>query len=432
MTILAIGINHTTAPVALREKINVSDAAMSDALGSLIARAKVDEAAILSTCNRTELYCSLNETKKVQPLDWLIDYHDLRRTDVGQFFYQHPDAAAVRHMLRVAAGLDSMVLGEPQVLGQLKSAYQAGLQAGSVGKLLGRLFQHSFRVAKTIRTTTQIGAHPVSVAFAVVRLAQQIFGDLSGHTVLLIGSGNTIELTAKYLDAYHPKHVIVANRTLENAIRLADQYVAADAIVLEDIRHRLADADIVISSTASPLPILGKGLFESAVKARKHRPMFIVDIAVPRDVEPEVGELDDVYLYTVDDLKNVIRDNLQNRQLAVAEAERIIDVQVTHFMDWLGSLDAVSTIRALRDQARSVQAEVQALAERELRQGQDPEAVLKHVTRTLTNKLIHIPSCQLRAAGVDGRKDLLSAAHELFDLELRDPKSPVADDQHRR
>ena len=428
MTILAVGINHTTAPVALREKVNVGGAVTPDILTRLIKRPEVSEAAILSTCNRTELYCNLDGADTAQPIDWLVDYHNLEAGDLRQFFYQHPDAAAVRHILRVAAGLDSMVLGEPQVLGQLKSAYQMGLQAGSIGKLLGRLFQHSFRVAKAIRTTTQIGAHPISVAFATIRLAEQIFGDLSARTVLFIGAGDTIEMAARHLDTHHPKHVIFANRTLENAERLAHHY-AAEAMVLNDIRHTLETVDIVISSTASPLPILGKGIFESAIKARKHRPMFVVDIAVPRDIEPEVGELNDVYLYTVDDLKDVIRKGFQNRQFAVAEAEKIVNAQVTYFMDWLESLDAVSTIRALRDQARSVQAEIEALAERELRKGRDPTMVLRQATRALTNKLIHNPSRRLRVAGVDGRKDLLSVAHELFDLKLRDPTCP-SDDNH--
>jgi len=425
MTILAFGINHSTAPVDLRERIIFGSDAMPDALGELTHQQGVNEAAILSTCNRTEVYCSLEEARNEEPIAWLSEYHGLKQEQLAPFLYTHPDAHAVKHMLRVASGLDSMVLGEPQVLGQLKSAYQTALKAGSIGKLLGRLFQHSFKVAKEIRTTTTIGNHPVSVAFATVRLAQQIFGDLFGQTALLIGAGDTIELTARHLHEKGLSRMIIANRTLERSQHLAGKY-SAYAITLGDIPQHLAEADIIISSTASQLPILGKGAFESAIKARKHRPVFVVDIAVPRDIEPETGDLDDVYLYTVDDLKDVIQDNMQSRQKAAQRAEEIIDAQVTHFMDWLGSLDAVSTIRALRDQAESIQEEVFILAQKKLQRGADPEQVLQEVTRTLTNKLIHSPSSQLRAAGADGRNDLLSAAYELFNLNTdhttQDPK----------
>lgn len=429
MTILAFGINHTTAPLDLREKVIFGGDDVPEALSELTHQQGVNEAAILSTCNRTEVYCSLEKARNTPsikaPINWLSDYHGLKQEQLAPFLYTHPDAHAVKHMLRVASGLDSMVLGEPQVLGQLKSSYQAGLEAGSIGKLLGRLFQHSFKVAKEIRTTTTIGSHPVSVAFAAVRLAQQIFGDLSGQTALLIGAGDTIALTARHLHENGLARMIIANRTFERSQHLASEY-SAYAITLGDIPQHLAEADIIISSTASQLPILGKGVFESAIMARKHRPMFVVDIAVPRDIEPEAGDLDDVYLYTVDDLKNVIQDNLYSRQKAALQAEEIIDTQVTHFMDWLGSLDAVSTIRAIRDQAQSIQEEVFMLAQRELQKGTDPEQVLQDVTRTLTNKLIHSPSNQLRAAGAKGRKDLLSAAYELFNLDtdhsIQDPK----------
>ncbi len=416
MTILAFGINHTTTPISLREKVVFGNDVMPQALAELTHQKGVNEAAILSTCNRTEVYCSLEEARNERPINWLSEYHGLERQQLAPFLYKHPDAHAVKHMLRVASGLDSMVLGEPQVLGQLKSAYQAALKAGSIGKLLGQLFQHSFKVAKKIRTNTTIGNHPVSVAFATVRLAQQIFGDLCGQTALLIGAGNTIELTAKHLQENGLSNMIIANRTFESSQQLAKKY-SAHAITLGDIHKHLAKADIIISSTASQLPILGKGAFESAIKVRKHRPMFVVDIAVPRDIEPETGNLSDVYLYTVDDLKNIIQDNIHNRKKAARQAEEIIDTQVTHFMDWLGSLDAVSVIRTIRDKAQSIQEEAMILAQKELQKGVDPEQVLQDVTRTLTNKLIHSPSSQLRAASADGRNDLLSAAYELFDLD---------------
>lgn len=422
MSLLAFGVNHTTAPVEVRERISFGAEIVPEALSQLTSRHGVQEAAILSTCNRTEIYCSLEQGGEQRPITWFSEYHGLRQDQLRPFIYKHPDANAVKHVLRVASGLDSMVLGEPQVLGQLKSAYQTALQAGSIGKLLSRLFQHSFMVAKQIRTSTMIGAHPVSVAFAAVRLAQQIFGNLSEQTALLIGAGDTIELAARHLHENGLKRMIIANRTLERSQHLANDY-SAYAITLADIPHHLAEADIVISSTASQLPILGKGAIERAIKVRKRRPMFLVDIAVPRDIEPEAGDLDDVYLYTVDDLKDVIQENLRNRKQAALQAEEIIDTQVVHFMDWLNSLDAVSTIRALRDQAYSIQEEVLFNAQQKLQAGADPEKVLQEVTRALTNKLIHSPSIQLRTAGASGREDLLSAAQEIFNLKI-DPAAP--------
>ena len=420
MTILAFGVNHTTAPVELRERVSFSSESMPDALTDLNQQRGVREAAILSTCNRTEIYCSLDEARESKPLDWFYDFHGIKQDQIQQFIYTYPDANAVKHVLRVASGLDSMVLGEPQVLGQLKKAYTTALKAGSIGKLLSRLFQHSFMVAKQIRSNTTISSHPVSIAYAAVRLAQQIFGDLSSQTALLIGAGDTVELVARHLHENGLGRMIIANRTLEKSQHLASEF-SAYAINLGAIPQHLAEADIIISSTASQLPILGKGAVESSLKVRKHRPIFMVDIAVPRDIEPEVGDLEDVYLYSVDDLKDVIRDNIQSRKHAAELAEEIIDTQVTRYMDWLNSLDAVSAIRALRNQAEIIQEEVLETARQKLINGADPEQVLQEVTRLLTNKLIHSPSTQLYAAGVDGRDDLLSAAYELFDLKT-DPK----------
>src|SRR3990172_13116544 len=422
MSLLAFGVNHNTAPVEVRERMGFAVDIVPDALVQLTGKTGIQEAAILPTCNRTEVYCSLGQGGEQGSIEWFHEYHGMSRDQLRTFLYQYPDAIAVKHVLRVASGLDSMVLGEPQVLGQLKSAYQLALEAGSIGKLLSRLFQHSFRVAKQIRSSTMIGAHPVSVAFAAVRLAQQIFGNLSEQTALLIGAGDTIELVARHLHENGLKKMIIANRTLERSQHLAIEY-SAYAIALSDIPHHLAEADILISSTASQLPILGKGAIERAIKARKHRPMFMVDIAVPRDIEPEAGELEDVYLYTVDDLEDVIQKNMRKRKQAAMQAEEIIDTQVTHFMDWLHSLDAVSTIRALRDQAYSIQDEVLDSAQKKLRAGADPEKILQEVTRTLTNKLIPLPSTQLRAASAEDRNDLLSAVQELYNLKTDIPPS---------
>ena len=417
MALLTFGINHATAPIEIRERVSFGPEVLNDALSELTHKGGTREAAILSTCNRTEVYCSLDARNNQHPINWFSDYHGMRQAQLQPFLYTHADASAVKHILRVACGLDSMVLGEPQVLGQLKKAYQVAVEAGSIGQLLGRLFQHSFMVAKEIRSSTAIGNHPVSIAFAAVRLAQQIFGELTNQTALLIGAGETIELVAKHLQENKLSRMIIANRTIERSQHLANEF-SAYAITLGDISRHLAEADIVISSTASPLPILGKGAVESAIKARKHRPVFMVDIAVPRDIEPEVGELDDVYLYTVDDLKEVIEDNMRSRRQAAQQAEEIIDTQVIHFMDWLNSLDAVATIRALREHAEQIQVQVVKEAIHKLKQGGDPEQVLQETSRVLSNKLLHLPSTQLRSASAEGRSDLLKAVNELYNLKI--------------
>jgi len=417
MTLLAFGINHTTAPVEIREKVSFVQTTLNDALYDLKQQQGIDEAAILSTCNRTEIYCAIDSIENRKPYEWFYNYHELEEKDLHSCLYRYPDTSAVRHLLRVASGLDSMVLGEPQVLGQLKQAYHSAVNAGSIGHLLTRLFQHSFRVAKEIRSNTAIGNHPVSVAFAAVRLAKQIFGNLDQQTALLIGAGDTIELVARHLYENGLRRMIIANRTIERSQHLASEF-SGYAIPFTDIPRHLAEADVVISSTASQLPILGKGAVETAIKQRKHRPMFMVDIAVPRDIEPEVGDLQDIYLYTVDDLKDMIQENLRSRQEAAEQAEKIIDNQVEHFMDWMQSLDAVATIKALRNQVEQIQQEVIKTAHKKLKQGADPEKILQESTRLLTKKLIHTPSTQLRNASVDGRDDLLSAAQELFALDL--------------
>ncbi|MDX1251325.1 MAG: glutamyl-tRNA reductase [Gammaproteobacteria bacterium] len=415
MRLLAVGINHKTAPVDIRERVAFAPHRLPEALHDLQTRSDVAEAAILSTCNRTELVCCAKGDSDDNIVEWLGDYHHLRSEDVAPYVYLHPEQDAVRHLLRVASGLDSLILGEPQILGQMKTAYAAAMQAGTVGTTLGRLFQHTFSVAKQVRTDTAIGSSPVSVAFAAVSLAKQIFGELAGYTVLLIGAGETIELAARHLHENGIGRMIIANRTLEKAHVLASEFNGY-AIELGEIPTHLAEADIIISSTASPLPILGKGAVERAIKARKHRPMLMVDIAVPRDIEPEVGELRDVYLYTVDDLQEIIQEGLKSRQEAAKQAEEIIDVQVAHFMGWLKSLEAVSTIRAYREQAERVRDDELEKARRLLARGASAEEVLQQLARGLTNKLVHAPSAHMKQAGFEGRFDLLDAARELFDL----------------
>jgi glutamyl-tRNA reductase len=415
MQLAICGINHQTAPVHIRENIAFNDDVLAAALDSLRQQANVVEAVIVSTCNRTEIYCHLEEHNNTAIAEWLHDFQKQTANSLDEFLYYHTDEDAIRHLLRVACGLDSMVLGEPQILGQIKTAYTNALNANAIDKCLGRLFQHSFTVAKQVRTDTAIGNSPVSVAFAAVSLAKQIFSDLSASTALLIGAGETIELTARHLRDNNIGRIIIANRTIERAHTLAEQ-VNGYAISLGEMPGHLAEADIVISSTASQLPILGKGIVESALKARKRRPIFMVDIAVPRDIEPEVGDLEDIYLYCVDDLHGIIEENLQSRRDAAEQAEEIIDSQVDHFNAWLRSQDAVPVIRSLRANAEQESQQLVEKALKQLEQGTDAEQVVTDLARTLTNKLLHEPSRQLRQSGFDNDNNLLDAARRLFNI----------------
>jgi len=416
MALLAVGLNHKTAPVQIRERVAFAPEQLPETLRNLAAQNMISEAAILSTCNRTEMLCCIDEADSEIVIEWLRQHRDFSENELDPYMYTHPEQMAVRHMLRVASGLDSLILGEPQILGQLKDAYSTAKAAGTVGTQLSKLFEYTFSVAKQVRTDTAIGASPVSVAFAAVSLSKQIFSDLNEHTALLIGAGETIELAARHLKESGIKRLIIANRTLARAEALVKE-VEGYAITLSEIPAHLAEADIVISSTASQLPILGKGAVERAIKARKHQPILMVDIAVPRDIEEEVGELDDIYLYTVDDLQEIIDEGLRSRQEAALQAEEIIDTQVTHFMGWLRSLDAVSTIRSYRSKIDTIREAELDKARRMLAQGNDPEKVLAQLARGLTNKIIHTPSAQMKQAGFDGRSDLLEAARELLDLD---------------
>ena len=424
MALLALGINHRTAPVDIRERVAFTPERLPGALTEVVALPQVNEAAILSTCNRTEVYCDLEGVDSEPVIEWFRAFHKLRREDINPYLYLFPHQAAVRQMLRVASGLDSMILGEPQILGQMKTAYREAIKANTLGPVLGRLFQYTFTVAKRVRTDTAIGASPVSVAFAAVSLAKQIFGDLNEQTALLVGAGETIELAARHLHENGIGRTIVANRTLERAHTLASEFNGY-AIALSELTAHLAEADIVLSSTASPLPILTRQEVERVLKVRRHRPIFMVDIAVPRDIEAEVGELEDVYLYTVDDLQEIIQENLQSRQAAAEQAEEIIEVQVSHFMGWLRSLDAVSAIRAYRSRAEITRNEVLNKARRLLAHGKNPEEALQYLAHTLTNKLIHDPCVQMRQAAYSGRVEILDAAREV--LHLPTPAEAAAD-----
>ena len=415
MTFLAVGINYNTAPVSVRERLSFSTDILESSLKELLRVDDIEEAAILSTCNRTELYCSSTLNNEKSLINWVAESKQINIDDFAPYLYFHTDRSVCRHIFRVACGLDSMVLGEPQILGQMKTAYQAAFDAGALGKNLGTLFQHTFTAAKKVRTDTAIGSSPVSVAFAAVQLAQQIFDKLSEQTALLIGAGETIELAARHFSQQGIGRIIIANRTYDKAQALAAQFNGY-AISLSELPTHLAEADIVISSTASQLPILGKGRVESALKKRKHKPMFMVDLAVPRDIEAEVDQLRDVYLYTVDDLQNTIDQNMNSRRLAAAQAEEIIDTQVDYFLAWLRVQGAQSTILDYRTQAENARDEVLQKALALLKNGTPPEDVINRLAYSLTNKLIHTPSTQIRAAAENERHDLINAAREIFKL----------------
>ncbi len=421
MAFIALGINHKTASVAVRERVAFSPEQLPEALHQLCRMVGSREAAILSTCNRSELYLEMESVQPQAVLNWLAQFHQVPLEDLQACAYVHNDDQAIQHMMRVACGLDSLVLGEPQILGQIKTAYDVAREAGTLGPLLGRLFQATFSTAKTVRTDTAIGENPVSVAFAAVSLARQIFTDLSQSQALLVGAGETMTLVARHLHEQGVKRIVVANRTLERATLLADEF-AGQAIVLADIPDALVNSDIVISSTASQLPILGKGAVERALKLRKHKPIFMVDIAVPRDIEPQVGELDDVYLYSVDDLHEVVTENLKSRQGAAKAAEELVVQGTSDFMSRLRELEAVDVLRAYRQQGERLRDEELARVQRALANGTSPEDALAQLARGLTNKLLHTPSVQIKRLSADGRSDALQIAQELFGLTTGDTK----------
>jgi glutamyl-tRNA reductase len=411
--LITLGLNHKTAPVDLRERVAFTPQSLPEALGLLARLPGVSEAAILSTCNRTELYCTVSGHDDRALVEWFSQFHGIDINSVANHLYSYDHAATIRHAMEVASGLDSMVLGEPQITGQMKEAYSVASQQGTIGPLLGKLFQHAFAVAKQVRTDTAIGSSPVSVAFAAVNLAKQIFGELENSTALLIGAGDTIELTARHLHAQKINHMIVANRSIERAQALAEQF-GGEAIGLQHIGDHLHRADIVIASTASPLPILGKGTVERALKVRRHEPIFMVDLAVPRDVEPEVGSLDDVYLYSIDDLQAVIDENLQSRMQAAEQARDIIAEQVVQFLDWQHSLGAVDLISEIRTSTQMLGQQVLEKALKQLAAGQSPEQALEFLAHSLTNKFLHQPSTRLRRASAQEQEALLRTARQLF------------------
>jgi len=421
MSIIAVGINHKTAPVSVREKISFNPDALSTALQSMLDSVQCKEAAILSTCNRTELYLvqdnSLDKTQE-RLINWLEQYHNVPASTILPSLYIHQDQQAVNHMMRVACGLDSLVLGEPQILGQMKQAYSQAKAAGSMALVMDRLFQRTFGVAKQVRTETEIGSSAVSVAFASVNLAKHIFAKLEKVRVLLVGAGETIELVAKHLYDNKVGKITVANRTIAKAELMAGKF-GADVITLAQIPDRMSESDIVISSTGSTLPIIGKGMVEHALSKRKHQPIFMVDLAVPRDIEEQVADLDDVFLYTVDDLHSIIAQNMENRRKAALEAESIVNTQSTSFMSWLRGLNTQDTVVSYRKQCLESRNQLLEKALVQLRNDKDPEVVVAELATKLTNKFMHAPTSALQNAAQGGELDKLIYLRDIFDIDKK-------------
>ncbi len=421
MNLVALGISHNSAAVELRERVAFAPEQVSEALCDACEALAIEEVVILSTCNRTELYAittgdSPPVDKAVELIDWMAGYHHLSAAELKQCAYHHEGGDALRHIVQVAAGLDSMVLGEPQIFGQLKSAFVVASEAGTVGSELGRLFPRVFSIAKRVRTDTAIGENPVSVAYAAVDLAGHIFSELGKCNALLVGAGETIELVARHLVEAGLDNIVIANRTLGRARELAHKF-GASAVLLAEIPEQLADVDIVITSTASQLPILGKGAVEQALKARKHRPYLMVDLAVPRDIETQVGDLRDVYLYSVDDLREIVDENLRSRRDEARKADVMIDEGVERYLSERRGLGAVDVVRQYRTMAEELREQELSRALKALERGGDPAQIVAQLARTITNKLIHAPTTGLKQASAEGRQDVVHHARRLLGLE---------------
>ena len=415
MRLQILGLNHNTAPVEIREQVVFA----GDEVGRAVVRlAEIDgvaEAVLLSTCNRTEFYVMTSDEGRERIQDWLHDERDLDPVFKESLFTLHSDDA-IRHIFRVACGLDSMVLGEPQILGQLKDAFRDAQQAGTVGKQLSRLFQHTFSVAKKVRTDTEIGANPVSVASAAVRLAQQFFAGFGQHTALLVGAGVTIELVARHLQAKGLGRLFVANRDVDRARRLASKF-GGYAVPLSELDGTLPEADILVTSTASPEPIITREQVDAAMATRKHKPVFAVDIAVPRDIAPDVAELSDVYLFTIDDLQKVIQEGQSSREAAAVDANRILDEEIARYLNIERAKQVSPVIAALREHGQSIRDEVLRDAIRRLNRGVDSREVIEFATASLMKKLLHHPSVRLREAGEASEGEIIAATRALFGID---------------
>ena len=413
MPLFTIGISHHTAPIEIREKVAIARSDYSDRVSELCALPGVEEVVVLSTCNRTEIYCLSTEAGKQGLVDWVHRVNDIPAGELDRHFYHHEGEDAARHLVRVASGLDSLVLGETQILGQLKDAWQQAHDAGSLGKVLDRLFQHTFNAAKTIRTNSGISDHTVSVAYTAVVLARQIFGNLNSQTVVLVGAGEMVQLCGRYLRDHGIAKLLIVNRSQKKAEEIADE-MGASAMTLDRLDEALPRADILISSTASPEPVIKKADIKAALRKRRHRPMFLVDIAVPRDIDPEVSKLRDVYLYTIDDLQQVVDENMQQRNAAAQSATADVDESVRAFMRWLSGIRAARTLKRIREQSHEFEKDLTERALRKLEAGQDTAEVLEQMASTLTNKILHLPSKRLREAAESQDYEVLKAADRIF------------------
>ena len=437
MSLILVGINHKTADISLREKVAFPPETLSDALREVISLTDISEVVILSTCNRTELYIegiknerpndkldhSAQKTlidKKVKDIvSWLASFHNFEPSELERSVYSFSDMDVVRHLMKVSCGLDSLVLGEPQILGQIKSAFAFAKDLKTVGPSLNRAFIAAFSIAKKVRTDTAIGENPVSVAYAATVLAERIFSDFQSLSILLIGAGRTIELVAAHFKEKNVSMITVANRTLDNALEIALK-INGKGVLLSEIPDQLETADVVVSSTNSQLPLLGKGSVERALQKRKHEPMLLIDLAVPRDIEPQVGEIADAYLYSIDDISGAIEDSIKSRSEAAIQAEEIIDLGVEEYAKQVRSLDAVSTLKAFREKADQIREKELERAIKSLSNGEPVEQVLESLARTITNKFTHAPSVQLKTASSEGRTELIDLVNELFELKNAD------------
>ncbi len=416
MPLLITGISHHTATLEIREKIAITRLDYAERVRELLEYDGIEEAVIVSTCNRTEVYSVGPKQSRQQVRQWLKAKGGLSEKELEKHCYVHEREQAVHHLFRVAGGLDSLVLGESQIVGQLKDAWQMSAEAGGVEKVLDRLFQHAFATGKRIRTKTRIGEHPVSVAYTTVMLAKQIFGDLASKTVILVGAGEMVELCGRHLHDKGLSSLIIANRSIERARELADEFDAF-AVALKDLPDVLHRADILISSTASLEPVIHAGMVKAALKQRRSQPMFMVDIAVPRDIHPDVGKLGNVYLYTIDDLQKVVDENLSKRTEAAEAASTDVEEAVEEFMRWLNSARAAVYLKNLHKHARENSDELVEKALRKIRAGQDPEQVIQKLAHTLTKRILHLPSTRLRQAAEEQDDELLKVANRLFEPE---------------
>lgn len=414
MVYIACGLNHKTAPINVREKVAFAPTAQTDLLLNLVAQPNIHEAAVLSTCNRTEIYCETDEPESLLP--WLAQEHRLSPQQLTEHFYCYHDQAALRHTMRVACGLDSMMLGEPQILGQMKQAYLQACAANTIGQRLHPIFRYTLSASKRIRSNTAIGVNPVSIAFTAVNLIKQHTEQLADANILLIGAGETSQLVAKYLKNFGAQHFMIANRS-PHTIQSFAQSINATTLGITDIPQHLADADIVVSATTCPWPFLGKGMVERALKIRQQKPMLLLDLAVPRDIEPEVSELNAIQLYNIDDLQDRIEQGLNERRIAAKQAEQMIEYEVENYIFWQRSLRANTVIRQYRQKMTDLGEQETQRALHALQQGTEPEQIIRQLTHRLVKKLAHQPTIRLRQASGLGQDEIINAVKHLLEKE---------------